>query len=451
MEHDPYEGVGDLRPAEPWTMPDPVRPNLMRPRVSAAKEPPPEPNEADLRATYGFHDFEADMDGAPQGKTWLEPHLIEESRPIWLGGKWKVGKSLFMLQKALEMALGIPSNLAIPEQDRVLWAGAEERIRVLYLDRENLYQDDVLPRIRSMGYDIKGLSENLLYLSFPRCDPLNTESGARYVRNLVEQFTPDVVVLDSVSSFITGAEKEPETWMRLHQELLIPLRIANVATVMIDHPGHGNDDRNSGSSAKGRIADALWMLKAHNATDLSLTLQWARMPVQHRTLSVRRTSDPLRHDMMLVATANGTQRTTQGAVVHDSERCDTRARCGVRRPGRDQQGHRALEVERRSGPAKSTAADGPRFQRHRRDEVRREVGRGAMFVPVGVPVAIRTVTARQQLFSGILRRTASSHQTSRDERLPSRFVPVGAFMDDHRTSGELFTGTFHRDVLGRGN
>lgn len=304
-EEDYEEDLHDVSPAVPI---------LMRSGVKMAKdEEDSSPTESELRQRYGFHDFDADMDDTPKGKTWVVPHFIEASRPIWVSGTWKVGKSLFMLQKCAEVALGIPPDLEVPQSDTIVWDDTDECPRILYLDNENLYREDILPRLRAMGYGGKRLTENLLYRSFPDIDPLNTEAGARYVLRIVNEFSPDAVVVDSISAFITGAEKEPETWTRLANELLIPLRVNEVATVMLDHPGHSNTDRNGGSSAKGRIADGLWTLKA-SPNNLTLTNQWARMPIEHRALNVRRTSDPLRHTLSVNGATKDREVTTQEVV-----------------------------------------------------------------------------------------------------------------------------------------
>lgn len=178
--------------------------------------------------------------------------------------------------------------------------------------------DGPMVRIVGMGYDYDGIDESLFYWSFPNIGALNTPEGARKALRVVRAFDIDLVVVDTISKFITGPEKEADTWNQLYQHFLTPLKEEGVASVLADHPGYGDADRGRGSSSKGGDVDTLWTLKKAKGqktigvTDLVLKQQWDRA-AGDRVLYVRRTSDPLSHEISLSAPSNGPQRTTQAA------------------------------------------------------------------------------------------------------------------------------------------
>lgn len=275
--------------------------------------------EITLRERLGIgsiEDLAADTRN-PTSKRWLYAPFIENGRQVYLVAERKTGKSILLLEICVEMALGLKPTLGVGPHDRYALDEADPA-HVLYIDRENVFDDDIRRRVQLMGYDYDGIDESLFYWSFPNIGALNTPEGARKALRVVRAFDIDLVVVDTISKFITGPEKEADTWNQLYQHFLTPLKEEGVASVLADHPGYGDADRGRGSSSKGGDVDTLWTLKKAKGqktigvTDLVLKQQWDRA-AGDRVLYVRRTSDPLSHEISLSAPSNGPQRTTQAA------------------------------------------------------------------------------------------------------------------------------------------
>jgi len=179
----------------------------------------------------------------------LPAQLLERGQQAALIGDGKSGKSLFMAEwciKALQGHAFLTENTTDP-------------ITIMYLDAENS-RKDLIMRIRSLGGTADMLKGKLIYLSFPPFKPLDSDDGARQVITLVNQYEPDVVILDTVSRFIVGKENDSDTWLALYRVLHRRLKARGIASIRLDHFGKDAEKGGRGSSAKNQDVDHVWEL-----------------------------------------------------------------------------------------------------------------------------------------------------------------------------------------------
>jgi hypothetical protein len=184
--------------------------------------------------------------------------LMGPGQQIALVGDGKAGKSLFCQEWMWRMATGQPF-LGDP-------AGAP--VRILYLDAEN-GQEQVQERFLSFGGGIGRMGE-LRYASFPPVRPLDTPGGGADVLALVRATNAELVVIDTVSRFISGPENDADTWLSLYRHTLLPLKRDRIGSVRLDHFGKDKDRGGRGSSAKTQDVDHVWELSAQGGGALSL-------------------------------------------------------------------------------------------------------------------------------------------------------------------------------------
>lgn len=169
---------------------------------------------------------------------WLIPGVMERGKLVGLFGPPKTGKSLLALQWAVELAQGGQ--------------------RVVYLDEEN-DPDEVDARLEDMGVDPSSLA-GLTFHSFTNW-AVDTEEGAAKV---LEACTGvDLVIFDSWAKFFAnGSQSDDAAINRAYRLALKPLRAARVGVVRLDHTGHAETLRPSGSVQKLADVDHNWLMRA---------------------------------------------------------------------------------------------------------------------------------------------------------------------------------------------
>ncbi|MFF6904549.1 AAA family ATPase [Streptomyces sp. NPDC012389] len=208
-----------------------------------------------LAALINWGDFFATDFGAIQ---LLPGKLMGPGQQITLVGDGKAGKSLFCQEWMWRMATG-QSFLDDTPQDPV---------RILYLDAEN-GQEQVQERFLSFGAGPRNMGE-LQYASFPPVRPLDTAGGGADLLALVKATGAELVVIDTVSRFISGPENDADTWLSLYRHTLLPLKRDRIASIRLDHFGKDKDRGGRGSSAKTQDVDHVWELSAQGGGTLSL-------------------------------------------------------------------------------------------------------------------------------------------------------------------------------------
>lgn len=180
---------------------------------------------------------------------FLPGMLLERGQQIALIGDGKSGKSLIAFDWCVQAITG---NAFLNEVTC-------DPLRIMYLDAENS-RVDIYSRARSYGVGPSVLNGSLIYLSFPPFKPLDSDDGAKQVMSLVRKYSPDVVILDTVSRFVAGKENDSDTWLALYRLLHRRMKRARVACIRLDHFGKDAEKGGRGSSAKSQDIDHVWEL-----------------------------------------------------------------------------------------------------------------------------------------------------------------------------------------------
>jgi len=227
-------------------------------------------------------DWATAWDRDRNGPDWLVDNVLARGRGHALYAPHKVGKSLFMLWLAAEMATG-PHPVA-----------------VLYLDYE-MTLDDVLERLEDMGHGPDADLSRLAYWLLPTLPPLNTETGADVLDQLLDQLAEThpghelAVVIDTTSRAVTGDENDASTIQAFYEHTGIRLKRRGVTFARLDHAGKDPGKGQRGSSAKGDDIDLCWKL---TRTDSGITLarELTRINWAPERVSFDLRLDPLRYD-----------------------------------------------------------------------------------------------------------------------------------------------------------
>ena len=155
----------------------------------------------------------------------LPGKLMGPGQQITIVGDGKAGKSLFVQEWMWRMATG----------QGFLNDKPQPPVRILYLDAEN-GQEQVQERFLSFGAGPLNMGE-LRYASFPPVRPLDTAGGGADLHALVKATNAELVVIDTVSRFISGPENDADTWLNLYRHTLLPLKRDRIASVRLDHRG----------------------------------------------------------------------------------------------------------------------------------------------------------------------------------------------------------------------
>jgi hypothetical protein len=216
---------------------------------------------------------------------WFVPNLLCEGRAHGCPAPSGIGKSLLWQDVAAGLASG-RSVLGYP---------AKEPIRVLYLDHENTPKGDIKPRLKAMGYEPDDL-ENLIYLSFPSLQSLNTKAGGMSLVELLDFFQPQLVFIDTFSRFVEGDENSSRVAQEFYDYSGRELKRRNIAYLRIDHVGKDASRGARGSSAKVDDLDLIWtMSKSKEDGVFIMKNDKARVPIKTSELAIERRESPLRH------------------------------------------------------------------------------------------------------------------------------------------------------------
>ncbi|MFF1292888.1 MULTISPECIES: AAA family ATPase [unclassified Streptomyces] len=275
---------------------------------------------------------------------WLPGRFVERGQQVSLVADGKVGKSLFILNWCMALAL----------EWRFLGHTTGEAYRVLYFDRENS-ERDIITRARSLGLKaehLAALGQRFDYRQFPQFDGTLDNPAAEAARQflaIVDETKPDVVIIDTASRFIGGKEDSSDTWLQLYQLIHEPLKARGIACIRLDHFGKDEGRGSRGSSAKSQDVDHVWEMTRKSTAEVGSSVV--------TTLAMKRThtrtgygDDLLSIIRVGVKNAWGlwedggtshklqTQEDVNQAVVNE----------GLNRPDR------IVEILRRSGPLSTT-------------------------------------------------------------------------------------------------
>jgi RecA-family ATPase len=219
---------------------------------------------------------------------WFVPNFICAGRAHSFYAASGLGKSLLMLEVAAYLAKGWG----------VFGYEPQAPIKVLYIDNENTPKGDLKPRLKSMGFEASDL-ENLSYLSFPDLSALNTKAGGESIEAVVQQFKPELVILDTFSRFIEGDENQAQTAQTFYNWTGKQLKKNGIAYVRIDHMGKNASAKVRGTSAKKDDVDLVWLLEeVESGKKFEMINEKARVPITSNRYFIERHQDPLFHKVI---------------------------------------------------------------------------------------------------------------------------------------------------------
>lgn len=184
-----------------------------------------------------------------QERGWLVEGLLAEGQQVTLYSPPKVGKSIFSYELAV----------ALSKRDSFLGAAIPKVRKVLYVDYENDYFD-IANRFYGRGEDAEQMLKGV-YLPAKRLSPLNTTAGLTELLFCLDRFSPDLVIVDTVSKAVVGDENDSAVWQHFFRNVSVPLRERGIGLLRLDHSGKDTTRGIRGSSAKSADSDATWKLE----------------------------------------------------------------------------------------------------------------------------------------------------------------------------------------------
>lgn len=212
-------------------------------------------------------DLWALMMGNPPEQEWCVEPILPAGKLCGIVSKRGDGKSLLLLDLAAAKATGRPA----------LTQDTAEPVHVIYLDME-MGPEDLYDRLTDLGYtpdqpDFATLERFLHYYQLVKLPPLDTPEGGKALEDLVEWHDASLVVIDTVSRVVSGAENEAEPYRNLFRWTETMLKRRRVTLARLDHLGKDKEKGSRGSSAKEDPLDVVWLLTINpfGQTELALT------------------------------------------------------------------------------------------------------------------------------------------------------------------------------------
>ena len=204
-------------------------------------------------------------DGVPP-INWLVDYFVPERGILMIGAEPKSYKTFMALHLAMSVADGLPFLGEYPTK----------QARVLYIDEEN-GQATVGRRVHMLkdGYDLQELPEKLYLTSFEGIK-LDTQEGAEIVEELIHEFTPRLVVIDSMVRFLDGQEDKAHDVREIFENLKPIMELTNVAFVILHHTRKDNNKGMAGLRGSGDFAafvDAVVMLSASKRGEIKVSME----------------------------------------------------------------------------------------------------------------------------------------------------------------------------------
>lgn len=236
-------------------------------------------------------DWKSLFDGSINEAEYFIPGIAPMGAVTYIYGAAKQGKSLFVLNAALNVSQG-KSFLGQPCVKR----------RVAYLDFENSLEIHVKPRVEEMGFDpgfeleAESLS-NLVYFSRQWFDDFDSIAGGQQLLDLMEDHACEAIIIDTSMRRLKGANDSFDTFNAFYRYTLERLALAGYAVVLIEHNGKTTSRGMIGSSQKSAIADCVWEYEFLAGT-YKLTLDVSRHPVSQDVVEFALYENPLRYELL---------------------------------------------------------------------------------------------------------------------------------------------------------
>jgi hypothetical protein len=189
---------------------------------------------------------------------WLIKPIIPRNQLVSIFAPGGTGKSLLALYIAAGVATG-----------RNMFSDDNQPISVLYMDYE-MQQAQLYERLTAMGYSDKTDLSLLHYASLPPIGSLDTPEGAKQICDLARQCQAELVIIDTFSRAVEGAENDADTVRNFYRWTAINLKAERRSLLRIDHAGKELKKGARGTSAKNDDVDLVWQM---TRTGNTMTLQ----------------------------------------------------------------------------------------------------------------------------------------------------------------------------------
>ena len=179
---------------------------------------------------------------------WLIKPIIPRNQLVTIFAPGGTGKSLL----ALYIAAGIATG-------RNMFGEDNQPISVLYMDYE-MQQAQLFERLTAMGYNKDINLTNLHYASLPPIGSLDTSEGAKQICDLARAVQAQLVIIDTFSRAVEGAENDADTVRNFYRWTAINLKAEFRSLLRIDHSGKDLKKGARGTSAKNDDVDLVWQM-----------------------------------------------------------------------------------------------------------------------------------------------------------------------------------------------
>ena len=179
---------------------------------------------------------------------WLIEPVIPRNQLVVIFAPGGTGKSLLALYIAAGLATG-----------RNLFGKDNNPVNVLYMDYE-MQQAQLHERLTAMGYNKDTDLSRLHYASLPPIASLDKPEGAKQICDLARGCQAELVIIDTFSRAVEGAENEADTVRNFYRWTAINLKQEGRSLLRIDHAGKDIAKGARGTSAKNDDVDLVWQM-----------------------------------------------------------------------------------------------------------------------------------------------------------------------------------------------
>ena len=228
-------------------------------------------------------------------ESWSVEPLLPRGRAVALYAPGKTGKSL--------LALGVAAAAATGRW--VLDRLEGSPLSVVYFDLE-MTEDDLHERLSDMGYGPDSDLSRFAYYLLPHLLMLDTAEGGEHVRAIAREHDADLVVIDTTSRVLAGAENDADTLRAFHRHTGQPLKADGRTVWRLDHAGKDATRGQRGTSAKNDDVDVVWELTAREGATVRLRATHRRMSWVPEIVDLVRLDGPLRYERVAESWPDGT-------------------------------------------------------------------------------------------------------------------------------------------------
>lgn len=184
--------------------------------------------------------------------SWIVKHFIPVEGIAFIGGDSGTGKSFLALYISICCSLGLPFDTM-----------AVQQCKVLYLDEENK-RPAMKTRLKSLlkGKNLSAISLPKLYFSISN-DIIFDKDGQKKLDNKIEEFKPNLIIIDSLVRFVDGNENDAKDMREVYSYLKKLITKHKCSFLILHHTIKGGGDKKFALRGSGDLvafADVVMMI-----------------------------------------------------------------------------------------------------------------------------------------------------------------------------------------------